>query len=402
MSLVYVLAEAPESSKDGQTATGLAFDSDAVARITINREADTIVLKKEDGEWRVDQPVSDQGNVFVIDKLLEALDAVKEGQLLDGAVGVELGTEPDPAAKVTVLTESGQDVTFSIGDRAPVGWHAYLRTEDGRHFAVPGEIHSDIARSADSFRRRELFSFDMAAVDRVVLESREGTLDMTKGEHASWHLEGYSRVDVDKLENLLIALQRVNYDTFYHAELPNIDEPYFTIKVFEGEAEQRLVVGETTSMGRLALDRYGRAGFIAVAPTSFFEMGPTDIGVESPFDAGLGPLQRVRVQHGEQSRVIAVDGSEWTADDEAVSPTACLASLKNLAFVYRRLAPPVGEAPIGALVVTGEYGEAEWAIAPVDDTDMSLTDQSGGSPLRASASDLAMIFEDCGLATGRP
>ena len=103
---VYVGTGSSEPNDDGLTPTGIEVTAEEITGLTISREADVVSLRRQEANWLVETPVSDQGNDYIIDKLVAVLVDMGRAKKLEGAVGVELGTEPDPVARVNISLQN--------------------------------------------------------------------------------------------------------------------------------------------------------------------------------------------------------------------------------------------------------------------------------------------------------
>jgi hypothetical protein len=397
LALVYLTTgEALVEDAEG-VATGIGFESEAVSSVRVTTPEFFVEVQQEEESWSLVDPIKDRGNPFMINQLLDSLQASSRGVALVGVSGEELGLAPEPRATILVTTRDGEQLSVQVGDKAPVGWHTYVKTGEEGYFAVEGGLATVIKHPVDDYRRRELFDFDLAQVTRVVMRSAPGVLDASADEERVWWLDGFSRVDEDSLENLLVALYRLNFVTFHHVDLPVIEEPEFEIEVYMGDAVQRVAVGSSTQMGRLALDYEGRAGFMDPKASAFLAMGPTDLGLRKVRTDTLGRLTSVTISgpNGQWTAQQAGDGWASQGRDENTRVKKCLDALAATTLVYRLVPPSAPDSPLFTVELSGDNGEIALGFSVLDAEHAVMVDQAGGSPIRVEEPAFRELLKGC-------
>jgi hypothetical protein len=388
----------PPEDIDGTVPTGIDVEVDALTAIRIERREDRVELVKEATGWMLVTPIEDRANLFLIDRLQQAMAGVSEGVLLEKASAEKMGLAPSPVASVHLESLQGE-IRFDIGDRAPVGWHDYVRNAEGRIFAVGGNLAGEVGRKVDAYRHPGLVDLALQHVTAVRLESQPGTLDARKQSSGRWSLEGFGAADPAGIEDLLVAASTMKFSSFYHAPLESIEEPEFELEIVEGEDRKRLVFGEVTALGRLAIDTEGRAGFLDPGATAFLGQGPTDLGVRHVLDERLEDIGTFTVAGANGTRVYENGGGVWTnPDGGSVDVEACLDALAATALVYRLQPPAFDPKVLSTVTIQGVDFERQYRFHPVDEQFIAVVDTQAGGALRVARADYERLGDLCGVA----
>lgn len=399
LGLLAFWGETPQEDAGSGVPTALDAKVDDLSSITIERREDRVELVKGDDGWMITAPVQDRANAFMVDRILQAITGARTGALLENVAPEALGLEPKPVASVELVGSKGT-TSFEVGDRAPVGWHDYLRDQEGSIFAVRGSLSSELGRKPDDYRHPGLIEFDLEKVTEVRLKSGPGTLDVRRQPAGRWALAGFGAADPGGIEDLLVALSNMRFTSFYHAPLPSIDEPEFEIEIVQEEDVLRLVFGEVTAVGRLALDVEGRPGFVDAAASVFLTQGPTDLGVSRVLDERPDEVTSVTIGHADSTATYENGDGGWSGPGEtspAVDIEACLDALSATAVVYRLNPPSLSDSVLSNVVVRGDDFERRYDFYPVDETFVAVLDTQVGGPLRVSRVDYAALGSACGL-----
>jgi hypothetical protein len=400
LGLLFFLGAEVEGEPDETMPTLIDLDPTEVRGISIERRDSHIDLVMDEAGWSVQSPVEDRANEELVSRLLQALARVSRGSPLANADLAAMGLEPDPVASVRVTVEGGAVTSFQVGERAPVGWHTYLRNDVGAVFAVPGNLTGELSRRGDEYRHPGLIDLELAEITSVRLKSAAGTLDVHKGEQGRWWLGGFGAANPNRVEELLIALSTLRFTTFYHAPLPTIDSPEFEVEVMQGDTRLRLSVGEVTAMGRLTIDAAGRPGFVDPAASIFLTQGPTDLGTERVLDSRPRELARVTLHGTSASVAYDFDGAGWESAsdvDGQVDVDACLTTLEQSPFVYLLEAPKVEAEVLTRIEIQGESFSRDFMFHAVDAEFVALSEGAGGGPLRLKRTHYRDIVSACGL-----
>lgn len=192
-ALVYV-----EPGKEtGQLVTLTSVDTAAVQRITLERPAaETVVLQRQDGVWRMAEPVAVAARTFQVERLLEML--AQESQQQYPAQGLDLskyGLQP-PRARLVV-----DGVELAFGKINPLNSRLYVVADDVMHMVA----QNDIALLTGGWS--EFVSTALLPNEALVRLEVPGLGRIERGEDG-WRYEGATAPDsADQMQALVDAWQ---------------------------------------------------------------------------------------------------------------------------------------------------------------------------------------------------
>jgi len=135
LGLYIFLAPPPAPPPSKPTLTSLK--SDSVDHITImHGEKSSTVLQKQDGHWRLTQPVDMPANDYQANKLAHLADTVSQSQypIETDKLAVMGLVKPKLAVKLN-------DVTLQFGTTAPINQYRYIRVGDKVHLIIDTITH---------------------------------------------------------------------------------------------------------------------------------------------------------------------------------------------------------------------------------------------------------------------
>jgi hypothetical protein len=308
----------------------------------------------------------------------------------------EFGLGEPPEAQVELTLEDGTVQRLTVGIMAPVGYRTYLRTADGVIAAANGDPNRVLQSDAARFRDRRVFRFDPGEVRSVRITSPEGTLSVT-GQGKDWWLEGYTRADPDKVDDLVVGLLDLRFDGVLPDNLV-IEPVIYDVHVgLEDGSALTLKTGDPspTDAGIQAVTGEGRAGTLFSETLKQLGRGPTDIGVSTAFSLRLDTADSVEVVRGSQPVLARRNGPAWQAeglDDGSVYDA--LLELSKVPIEYRRDPPP----PPSPVDLTVTVTEADRTLSvelgpPGEDGFRSARDKAGGQPFRVPTAPLDQALE---------
>ncbi len=320
------------------------IDADAVTRVEIRRRDDTVIVSREAEEWRVEAPWTGAADPDVVHDLLDALSEVERGVPVDGATDLaEFGLADPPIAIVEVTLSDGGVKTATFGDEAPIGYRTYALSEAGAVVAVGGRPGRSLLAKTSDFKDRRIFHVDPASVRAVSIESAEGRLAV-RGEKTTWWLEGFTRADPDRVDDLIMGLLNIRIDEFLDLS-DTITEPAVVVQVETESGEVSTVkVGDPTPLGVLVEYEDG-FGTVYAESLRLLVQGPTDIGDRQAFPIDDDSVVRVSIAKGSQTWRAERAGPSWTVDG-ADNPAAqdSIDAVAEAVIHYRKQpVPPLTE-----------------------------------------------------------
>jgi hypothetical protein len=199
----------------------LHFDRDKVDVIELAQAAGApIELVRSGTEWNLKQPIATRGDYTAVEGLLTRLSTASMTKLVDPNSPEDFGLEK-PSAVVTVGAGSTR-ATLELGAEREGAVYARDRARQ-LLFTVDPSLVTDIKKTADDFRDKDLFEFRSFNAVRLRLTRGTDTYEFQKvkgtGENATdkWQRVGSgpaTDVDTTKMEDFLSKLAALRAQSF--------------------------------------------------------------------------------------------------------------------------------------------------------------------------------------------
>jgi len=280
---IYFVESDRPTSEEAATAKDSVFELEAeqIEGLRVTASGETSVLEKQDGAWRLLEPVDAGVAEMEVDAIANALASLQIERVLE-----EQPTDVTPFG----LSEPRIDIGFRqageetmrhlrLGDKTATGGDLYAQiSDDPRVFLIAGYLEGTFDRSPFELRDKSILEFDRDAVERVEVVRGAETLRATKRDDR-WLLEAPARgrADSPAFESLLTRLQTVQMKSIVAEGGAPIDlaalglDPSPTrVTVGAGSTHASLAFGTTSDAG----DRYARdeaRGVVFTVDPSLFD-----------------------------------------------------------------------------------------------------------------------------------
>jgi hypothetical protein len=263
-----------QETQDVQDATAVQDEPDAqgvqdATDVTDTREATdtTIVLRKVDGDWTLDQPVSAQADAATVSTFLSSLSSMRAQDFIEEPLlpAKEFGLDPPQLSVVLTLGDDGRKKTILVGSEKSTDQEGvtqrHVKREDAETLYLVGDwTFRDLNKTASDFRDKTVAHFAKDTVVRVEVKRQDGegfllTKGKAEGEEATWQIdttqEGMLKdstiaqfvTDMHELNGFEIAADNPDDVSTY-----GLQDPLVTIRAYN-EAEEKLagvIIGQTT------------------------------------------------------------------------------------------------------------------------------------------------------------
>lgn len=202
----------------------VAWQRDALSRIEIVHEGETLVLERDpkaDTAWRLVAPVNAPADQAAVERLVLSLEFATV--LRKVSEGPGLGFEAPRATGRLVIGE--RTATFALGDPAsrPEG-ASYLRVDGGGPVVVSSELANALLQSSDAYRDRSLVPYLSIELSRFEVSSpgeAGGGFSLERRGETSFDVasEGV-RASREALDGVWGALAELRADRFVAADAP--------------------------------------------------------------------------------------------------------------------------------------------------------------------------------------
>ena len=197
------------------------FDREKLEGIAIQNGEDKIVLRREQGTWRLAEPVKDQADNATVDNLLSEIEAWrKEGTVPAREITGDKGRMNEfglvqPRLRLRLIGPGAPAEIFFGKDTAFSGT-MYVRLADSKDvFLAAQTVRTDISKKPDDFRDRKLTDLTTAQVTRAILKSPAGEIELTKkNEHWEIVKPLQARGDDQKIGDLFAQVTNARVQEF--------------------------------------------------------------------------------------------------------------------------------------------------------------------------------------------
>ena len=231
----------------------MSLDRDKINSIAIKNAEGTIELRKQDNDvWVLEKPVKDRASSIVINGLFTAAEYLN----FDAVIGNDKPVGKDEL-KDYGLANSETKVTFGGGEKpmellfgkdAAVEGKLYVKLADEKKvFVISTELKTQITKKADEFRDRKLTDLTTAQVNKVVIKSGAGEIELEKKNgHWSFLKPLTARGDDAKIGDIVSQATTAHIDSFV-ADSANLaayglQEPRGTVSLFSEGSEKPTVL----------------------------------------------------------------------------------------------------------------------------------------------------------------
>jgi hypothetical protein len=234
------------------------FERDKVDTLVVTRGKDSIRLKRDGSDWKVEQPIGGRGDYTAIEGLLTRLSTAGMSEIVDSnATDLKKYGLDQPGMTITIGSGSSQ-AALDIGDAAGDKPHARDRSRP-LVFTLDTTLADDLKKPFDQYHKKDLFDSRPFGMDKVrVTRNTDGTaktweFSKIKRDNADvWQItpEGGQTADVDrpKLDDLLNKLTDLKMGAL-------VDGTRQT-----GLASPILNIGVSYDSGKFERVKIGRAG----------------------------------------------------------------------------------------------------------------------------------------------
>ena len=260
----------------------LKFDREKVDGIDVTAGGKALAVAKDGGEWKITKPVQTRADFGSVEGLVGRLGSVQmKSMVTENAAPADLKKYGLDKPEATVNLNAGSArATLLVGGKAADNTVYARDASKPSVVTVESALLDDLKKSADDYRRKDIFEFRPFNANRVemarngqtvVLERVKGT-----GENApdTWKRVSPTAADVDreKSDSLLSKLSNIRAASFVDAAAKTgLDKPALTVtvKFDDGKREEKVTFGQTGSDVYVA--RPGEPGAAKIDAADFNE-----------------------------------------------------------------------------------------------------------------------------------
>ncbi len=330
------------------------FERDQVDGIVIENGDDKIELRRAGDKWRLEAPIKDQADASVITTLLTDLETWQKDQTFS-AKEIEADKsrldEYDLAKPKLRLRLLGKEMPPEIwfGKDAALEGKIYVRfASDKETFLARQSVKKDIAKKPEEFRDRKLTDLTTAQVNRFVLKTAAGEMELQK-QGDFWEIVKplRARGDAQKIGDLLAQVTTSQIQQFVAEDRGDLQpyglaEPRGSITLFaQGDQQgQTLQIGGTPEKEKdQVYVRFSARNFVYTLPKKIEEIlntAPADLRDRHLVRIDTNNLDRLTIDARDKGKtVLARKDEAWQIVSRNNEPannaevTRLLDTLKN-------------------------------------------------------------------------
>lgn len=260
----------------------LKFDREKVDGLDVTAGSKTLAVAKDGGDWKITKPVQTRADFGSVEGLVGRLQSVQmKSMVTENAAPADLKKYGLDKPEATVNLNAGSArATLLIGGKSADNTVYARDASKPSVVTVESALLDDLKKSADDYRRKDIFEFRPFNANRlemtrngqtVVLERVKGT-----GENApdTWKRVSPTAADVDreKSDGLLSKLSNIRAASFVDTTAKTgLDKPALmvTVKFDDGKKEEKVTFGQAGS--DVFVSRPGEPGAAKVDAADFNE-----------------------------------------------------------------------------------------------------------------------------------
>ena len=326
----------------------LQFDRDEVNSITIKNSEMKIELRKgENSQWRLEEPVKDRADSMAVNQLFTTAESLRHDAVIgnDGK-GVEKDQIKDfglASSEIKVrFSGPAKPIELLIGKDAAVDGKVYVRRDDENVvYVIPNELKNQLTKKADEFRDHKLTDLAATQVNRLLLKSAAGEIELQKKDE-QWSLIKplQARGDASKIGDLISQATNAKVETFIGdtANLATYElvEPRGTLSLFsEGRKDPEVLqIGGKPKEEKDKEKTYARLSSrdaVVVLPQAIeklLETQPNDLRDRNLLRVEADIVDRITMEGGAYKVVLARSGENWVKKEEQDVPVPASQALR--------------------------------------------------------------------------
>lgn len=245
----YVRNSLSKSLADLRDKRLLPVDSSAVSSIDLDRKDEDITFARIKSGWQIEKPQSYRTDNYQVDDMLTQLTSAKWDPSVSTEDAARDFSHATPVATVKLVGSSGTDTLdvrkekddyFAKSSALPGTWKIDSSSASA--------ISSDLDRSLDDFRNKQVFDFGYADPEKIEYHSGNTSIVLTRT-GSTW-MSGGRKMDSDSAEALVTALRDMAAQKFVDTGFTN---PSIDVTVTSNGGKQvEKVQMQKTSDGAIA------------------------------------------------------------------------------------------------------------------------------------------------------
>jgi hypothetical protein len=195
----------------------LTIPEDQFQEIRIKKGADTIVLQRDNGKWRITAPQAYAADPDASSSLVSSLTSVTADKLIeDKATDLSAYGLTTPSLDITVVRKGGVTSELLIGDDTPTasGSYAKVAGSDTRVYTIMSYVKTGLDKGLNDLRDKRLMTFDQDKITRIQLAAKGPAVEFGKNNNNEWQIlqPRPLRADSTQIDSLIGKLKDAKMD----------------------------------------------------------------------------------------------------------------------------------------------------------------------------------------------
>ena len=333
-------------------------DRDKITAISIKNPEAKVELVKQGDDWHLQEPLKDRADSMAMSQLFTSLEMLKHDAVIepDSKGGKDQMKEFGLADSDTKIRLSGGEkpVELLFGKDAAVEGKVYVRVEGSNTaYVISNDLKNQISKKPDEFRDKKLTDLTVAKVQRAVIKSGAGEIEVQKkDEHWSLVKPLKARGDDSKIGDLISQAITARIDTFVadgaNLSAHGLEPPRGTVSLYTEGSDQPVIlnIGANPKEEKDKEKTYAKLSTrdaVVLLPKSvekILETKPNDLRDKNLVRFESDIVDRITIEPaGKEKLVLARDKEKWVRKADKDVPinstiaTRLLEDLKNATVV---------------------------------------------------------------------
>lgn len=300
----------------------LDFDPNGTLGLDLIKPGATVSLQKEGADWKMTAPVKARADAEEVSGILSTLSWLETDRKIEASSeDLEAYKLKDPVLKVVVHRAEGKpDLTFTVGDKAPIGSAYYARRgEGGEVVTISSSVDRLLEASAEKLRYKKVVGLDSWKVARFSV-ARGGSMISFAKSGEEWRIESPLAFPADraKVSNLLFDATAISADGFEPEgttpDAAGLAHPDATLQITDKEGKS--VTVEFSAKDPNGIARARRADMPEIFKVKSEAIEKLNVNVADYRDIRVAPVERYEIS--EIRAAMPGGGATVVKDAEAV------------------------------------------------------------------------------------
>lgn len=347
----YYALEAKGKKSDDQAKRLFRAGEKEIERISIRRDGEQIVLKRDADAWRMIEPVQAKTDATEIASLLAAItSATSERTINEEPKSLsEYGLDRPIIQFGIVLKGDRPSPNLLIGDKNPSGFSVYAKREDGSSvFLVADSLRTRLSRTPTDLRDKTLLVLEPDKVSTLKLSGKGQSISLRSAGGDRWEMlqPVKAKADASAVRDLLWKIRNARIKEFLvpgdaARRRYGLDSPDLVVGLREEDVSKQLILKKASDpkVGLYALAEPGQ-GVVIIDGRLLTDLSksPFDLSDRSLLRFETTEVRAIQLRRGGQSLALAKEGDVWklaapaSGDAQAGKVYDLLYALKELRY----------------------------------------------------------------------